>query len=66
MAPGCGLLESSHLNSGWQICPDGAEAMGLERMTMEKGWKRCEECHRFREKEFGNDVPCTHGVKAKA
>jgi hypothetical protein len=40
--------------------------MGLERMTVEKGWKRCEECHRFREKEFGKDVPCTHGVKAEA
>jgi hypothetical protein len=58
----CSLLERSHLNGGWEICPDGAAGMGLERIARAKTWTRCKECHRFLVKVEGDpkgrSVPC--------
>ena len=62
----CNLLEKSHINAGWQICPDGAKAMGLERHAKAWGWKRCDQCHRFLVKDAtGKDLPCFHGEDAE-
>jgi hypothetical protein len=58
----CSLLERNHLNHGWQICPDGAAAMGLERIAKARRWRRCDACRRFLLKiegdSRGRNLPC--------
>lgn len=63
----CSLLERSHVDCGWEICPNGAAAMGLERIARVRSWERCEGCHRFLVKVEGNprgrSVTCGYCVR---
>lgn len=60
----CRELQREHKEGGWEICPEGAAGMGLERIARERKWERCGRCHRFLLKpendKTGKSLPCSH------
>ena len=65
----CVRLQRDHNEGGWEICPDGAAGLGLERIAREGKWKRCGRCHRFLPKaendKTGKCLPCSHCADSK-